>query len=235
MKIEFHEQAAARFEELAHDVLAKVRSFGLTQPLAFGPSNIHPVANLTEKDLIGPIIWKERSVNGLGRETGRFWTSGGCRVGWEGKEYDEIKNLASRLENSGPLKGRVSFEFVLEEVITWLRETLERKRNDSMSDFIAQRCAEKIKRHEIWIPVYRTYSRRDFSIGEVLFRTISQSMLDQWYSRIPEELRKSEPGIIVFQNQQRSILQGTIAACVGVDAEPIKASEIAHAAAEATL
>lgn len=57
-------------------------------------------------------------------------------------------------------------------------------------------------------------------------------MLDQWYSRIPEEQRKGEPGVEAFLNRQRSSLQGSIAASVSVDAEPVKASETAHAAAD---
>ena len=232
MKIEFHEQATARFEELAKDALTKVGSFGRTQAAVPRPSSIHPVASFTEKDVLGPITWRESSVNGLGQETGRFWESGGFRVGWAGKEYDAVKSLASKLENTGPLKGHVSFQFVFEEVITWLRGTLEGKRNDTLLGFIAQRCSEEIKRHEIWVPVYRTYSSREFSIGDVQFRTISRSMLDQWYSHIPKEQRKSEPGVEVFLNRQRSTLQGTMAACVSVDAEPVMASETANAAAD---
>lgn len=230
--MEFHEQATARFTELAQDVLAKVGLFGQVQPVTSRPTGIHPVAQFTEKDIIGPVNWKDASVNGLGQETGRFWESGGYRVGWAGKEYEAVKSLAARLENTSPLKGLVSSQFVLDEVFVWLRETLEKKRSDTLTAFITQRCSEKIKHHEIWVPVYRTYSRQNFSIGNVQFRTISQSMLDQWYSRIPEEQRKNEPGVDVFLSRQRSTLQGTIAACVDVDAEPIKASETAHAAAD---
>lgn len=232
IKIEFHERAAARFTELAQEVLSKVGSFGRIQSFAPKRTKIHPVANFTEKDVIGPITWNQRSVNGLGQETGRYWESGGFRVGWEGEGYDAVQDLAARLENSSPLKGRVSSGFVLDEVFAWLRETLEAKRTDMLPEFIAGRCSEAISRHEIWVPVYRTYSAQDFSIGNVQFRTISRSMLDRWYSRIPEEQRSREPGVDVVLNRQRSNLQGSIAACVNLDAEPRKASEIAHAAAD---
>jgi hypothetical protein len=232
LKIEFHEQAAARFTELAQIVLTTVGSFGRSESPAPRETQIHPVANLTEKDLIGNITVQQRSVNGLGEDTGRFWESGGYRVGWEGEGFEAIKELASRLENSGPLKGRVSTKFVLDELLTWLRETLEAKRKDTLPEFIARRCSEEIRHHEIWVPVYRTYSAREFFIGDVQFRTISRPMMDRWYSRAPEGQRNQEPEVEIVRNRQRSILQGTLAACVNVDAEPRKASETAHTAAD---
>jgi hypothetical protein len=51
-KIEFHEQAAARFTELAQEVLAKVGSYGRTQSAQFQNCEIHPVAHLTQEDVI---------------------------------------------------------------------------------------------------------------------------------------------------------------------------------------
>ena len=231
-KIEFIEQAAARFTELAQDVLAKVGSFGRTQPPRLQRTDIHPVANLTQEDMIGSIAIREHSVNGLGEETGRFWESGGHRVGWDGEGFEAIKHLASRLERTAPLKGRVSTQFVLDEVFIWLQETLEAKRTDPLTEFIARRCSEETERHEIWVPVYRTYSAHDFSIGDVQFLTITSSMLDRWYSRIPEVDRNRKPEIELALNRERSGLQGTIAARINVEAEPRKAIETAHADAD---
>lgn len=235
VKIEFHDQAAERFTELARSVLTQVGSFGPIQPTARNETELHPVARLSEKDVIGLIRWSPRSVNGLGQETGRYWESGGMRVGWEGEGYEAVKSLASRFENSSVLKGRVSSRFVLDEVFTWLQDTLEAKRTDTLSEFMAARCSEEIKHHEIWVPVYRTYSARDFLIGNVQFRTISRQMLDRWYSRIPQEELKCAPGAEVALNRQRSALQETIAACVRVEAEPRKASETAHADADEAI
>jgi hypothetical protein len=234
-KIEFHEEAIARFTELAQESLTKVRSFRRIQPPRHQNSGIHPVAHLTEKDVIGSITFQQRSVNGLGEETGRYWQSGDHQIGWEGQEFEAIKNLASKFENSGPLKGRVSKRFIRDVVFTWLRETLESKRTDTLCEFVAAGCSEQIKRREIWVPVFRTYSTHDFSIGEVQFRTISQSMLDRWYSRIPKEDHNHHPETDIALNTQRSTLQGVIAARINVDAEPLKAVETANAAADEAI
>jgi len=232
IKIEFHEQAAARITKLAQSVLSKVGTFGRIHSQTGGRTELHPVANFSDKGEIGPISWNPGSVNGLGLETGRYWESGGMRVGWEGEGYEAVKSLASRFENSDPLKGRVSSRFVLDEVFAWLRDKLEAKRTDTLPEFMAARCSEEIKHHDIWVPVYRTYSARDFLIGNVQFRTISRPMLERWYSRIPREELKRAPGAEIALNRQRSALQGTLAASVRVEAEPRKASETAQADAD---
>jgi Apea-like HEPN len=232
IKIEFHERAAERFTELAQSVLTRVGTFGSIQPPARNETELHPVATFSEKDIIGPISWSPHSVNGFGQETGRYWESGGTRVGWGGEGYDAVKSLASKFENSSPLKGRVSSRFVMDEVFAWLRDTLETKRADTLPEFIAARCSEEIRHHEIWVPIYRTYSACNFSIGNVQFRTISRPMLDRWYTRITVEELKRAPAAAIALNRQRSALQGTLAASVRVEAEPRKASETAHAAAD---
>lgn len=235
-KIEFHEHAAARFSELAQDILGKVGSFGRMQPSHPGtPLEIHLAATFAAKDIIGEIRWQESAVNGLGQETGRFWESGGHRVGWDGDNFQAIQQLASRLATSAPLKGRVSHRFVLDQVFTWLRVTLEQKRVDSLSEFIAARCSEEIKDHEIWVPVYRTYSGREFPMGNVRFRIISKEILERWYERIPEEVRQRNPAIVDKLNRERSALQGTLAVQVNVTAEPQKAAETAQAAADEAI
>ncbi len=235
MTIEFHENAAARFNELAQELLTKVRAFPAVEPRSNGASLIHPMAQLSEKDVSGVIAWKQSSVNGFGEETGRYWDSSTGRMGYEAEEYAAVRNLAARLEQSEPLKDRVSLRFLLDELFTWLRETLEAKRTDTLTDFIAKRRSEAVKDHEFWIPVYRTYSSREFSMGPVQFRTISPAMLERWYSRIPEEQRKREPGVDIVLRRQRSALQGTLAACVVVEADPIKAAEAARTAADEAI
>src|SRR5664279_4843374 len=114
-KLTFHPEAASRFDQLADEVLKTVRSFGPVHPppQPIRRAEIHPVFNLTENDIIGEISVKQQSVNRLGEETARFWNSNGVRVGWEGNEFQSIKELARRFENADPIKDLVSHEFLL--------------------------------------------------------------------------------------------------------------------------
>src|ERR1700678_1492590 len=85
-KVEFHPDAGARFTELAQEVLKSVRSFGSARSSSSGTGEIHPVANITADDVIGEISVVESSSNLLLEERGRYWTSNGLRVGWEGSQ-----------------------------------------------------------------------------------------------------------------------------------------------------
>ena len=226
-KVEFHADAAVRFAELAQELVKSIRSFGSVEAPPTCVAGIHPVADIAADQVIGEIDVIHFSSNGLGEETGRYWTSNGLRVGWEGPEFGAIKDLVQRLENSQPIKGRVSNRFLLDETFRWLRETLEAQRSDTLPDHIAGRCSTEIKDYEIWVPVYRTYSAVDFEIGAVDFRTVSKALLDQWYSHVPED-DANRPEMAMLINRKRARIQGSIAACIRMKAEVNKAKEIAQ-------
>jgi len=228
-KFQFHPDAASRFTELGNEILGSIRSYGpfVRPPVPTRKAEIHPVFNITSEHVIGPIKVEERGANLLGEETSYFWNSRGLRVGWDGDEFQEILKLVKKIESSEPLRGRVSRKFLLDETLAWSKQRLERTRNDALPEFLLQRSIEVIQEHEIWIPIYQTYSETEFSIGEVRFRSVSKALLDELYRHIPEEeIRKPELAQAV--NRKRSRIQGGIAACIKVNAERTKAIELAH-------
>jgi hypothetical protein len=72
-RIKLHSSAAARFNELAAELMHNVRSFGPIEPPRehAHKTEIHPVATITTDDIIGEIKIQQQSVNGLGEVTGR--------------------------------------------------------------------------------------------------------------------------------------------------------------------
>jgi hypothetical protein len=234
-KVEFHQEAVARFNELAQVILNNVSSPGPVPPPDNRPSNLHPVINISEADIIGEVKLQRSVVNLLGEEAGRYWESNGLLVGWEGEKFEEIRNLARKFESATPIKGYVSHSFLVDEIFEWLRQTLELQRKDTLIDYIAVRCSAEIKNHEIWIPVYRTYSAHDFTIGNFEFRTPSRDMLEKWYARLFRLGETQDQQAAIAINRERSDIQGSIAVRIKVKAETTKAREIAQAAAnEAT-
>ena len=229
-KVKFHAEAAARIAELAKEVLSSVRSFGPIDPPPSAGAEIHPVAHIGPDEIIGEIKVRQSSFNGLGTEVGRYWISKGMRVGWEGREFEAIKDLAIRLGSLTSIKGRVSESFLLDEVFAWLSETLELERGDELADYITERCSTEIKDYEIWVPVFRTYSTTHFKIGNVDFRTVSKAILDRSYGQLPDDVAK-RPEVAIKINRERSRIQGSIAACIRARAEFKKAREVAQSAA----
>jgi Apea-like HEPN len=227
--VEFHPDAAARFNELADEILGSVRSFGRVEPPHNRSTPLHPVIELGPADIIGEITVQQSSVDLLGEERARYWQSKGVRVGWEGADFEKIKELARRIARVASIAGRVSDEFMLDEVFLWLRETLERQRSNGLTDYLAHRCSSEIKDREIWIPVYRTYSTRNFTMGDVEFLTITAPMMDRWFARFLQNVEDKRVSLEV--NRERSIMQGSLAARIRVKAELKQARAIANAAA----
>lgn len=232
MTVEFHSQAASRFNELAQELRTRAKVFTLPVERQKTTPPIYPMARLSEDDVIGEVLWKQRSVNGYGEETGRYWEAGSNTIGYEGDDYVAAKDLAKRLTEASPLKNRASGRFLLDVIFAWLQGMSNGKEETAFTDFLAKQASSAIGAHEIWIPVYRTYSSKNISMGAVNFKTINPDILDRWYSRIPAEERKNAPGADVALTRQRSMIQATLAACMVIDAEPIKANEMAQGLAD---
>ena len=232
MEIRFHEQAAARFNEMAQELLTKAVRLEPVPTRPEGASALHPVVRIGEQDINGKLEWNDRSINGYGDETGRYWDTSSGRMGYEGDAYLAVKDLASRLAKTAPIKCKVSEEFLLGEVFAWIEETLSSKRSNRLTDFLTEKLSKAIAVQELWIPVYRTYSSQEIPLGDVTFKPILPAMLDRWYSRIPLEERNQHPEATLALSRQRSSLQGTLAACVTVEADPLHAADLTHVAAD---
>jgi hypothetical protein len=113
----------------------------------------------------------------------------------------------------------------LDQVFSWLCQILDRQRSDSVAEFILERCEEEIKEREIYIPLCRTFSSKDFTLGEVEFKSISKELLDGWFPREPLADAEKERRIREFENRTRAKFQSTLAACIRIRAERTAAED----------
>jgi hypothetical protein len=220
--IEFHPKHAESLTLKTDELLKEARVAPATPQSPSGtPSNPpHPIAVFSEKDIIGEVSTFDSLINGEGEETGRFWVVDGKRIGWEGEGYAKIRDLARRLASQAPLKDYASENFIFSEIYAWLRESLEGKTNEQISERLRKRCEAETSEVEIWIPLERTYANAPITIGAVTFRAIQKSMLDGYYSKFPAD-------VIEKLNRERSEIQALLAGCVTVKAEPQKAFDVA--------
>ena len=227
--ISFHTGAQASFSAVAEELLRDIKAYpSPTPPGGQGKRfDIHPSAVVGPGEIIGTPQMTEGEVDGVGNETGRFWSSSGQRVGWTGDAFQKMKRLAERIATTKELKGLVSDGFVLNKVFDWLCQTLDGKRSDSISDFICQRCEDEIEDHEIYVPLFRTYSSVDFKIGDVEFKSITKELLDGCFPRKPLDDPEMEKRVRQHENNTRAKYQASLAACVRVRAEKEKASQLA--------
>jgi len=227
--ISFHPGAAEAFERAAANLIQSVKDFGVETKRRPTPNfEIHPVANLTEADIIGSIEMTGRAVDGAGRETGRFWTSQGRRYGWDGEQYMQLRKLAERIANDKSLCGLVSESFVLELIVGWLRAKLEGDSVQGLSAFISARSESAIVEREYVVPLYRTYSSAPVQFGDIIVKPVTKEFLDRWFSKQPGAVPTEYENLRAeHENKTRSRFQGSLAVHVCVKGEPIMGSEIA--------
>jgi hypothetical protein len=224
--VEFDPKHAEILILQAQELLNEVRIMDapIANPTKTPANPIYPSFMLTAEHIIGTPTFFEQLTTIDGEETARFWIVDGRKIGWAEESHRKIRTLASGLTLKKPLKGLVSFKFVLEEIFTWLAETLEKKSTDTLPERLKRRSEEEVRDIEIWIPLHQTYAMEPFSIGNVTFRTISKDLMDAWYSRNKPPL---DPEVRAAMNRQRSKLQATLAACTIIHAEQTMASQVA--------
>lgn len=222
--LRFHPEAAKRIDERAREILQTVRAIPRTRA-ANPPSDLHPAYTFSRDDIIsGPDHWLD--VDAVGNTTGMAWVSGGMEVGWVGQDFKPITALAHMIVEPKPFAAVLSSSFVLDQICQWLRLTLERHCEVPLSTYMERQSDEAVYEHDIWIPLFRTYSSRRFAIGDVIFQSFTPDIMDEWWNRIPGDIL-SESRNVEALNAKRSKLQGSLAGCVRVRAERTKALDVA--------
>ena len=226
MKIEFDPKYVDALTLQTDEILRSARAMPAPPPSPPRPMTNppHPSFIFTEEHIIGEVTYFESVQDGEESENGRFWISGGNRIGWDGEAYQKIKRIASKLSTGKPLGEFISMKFAMEETFVWLRRTLEKGQDLTLAAHLKARCEESLFQGEIWIPLNRTYANAPFTIGNVAFKAVHKNMMDAWYSRF-DPVPNAEAKAVL--NRERSALQATLAACTKVCAEPQKAFEIA--------
>lgn len=226
----FHPEAAKRFDERAEPIPTTVQALHPRPDPTSQSPDIHPVAEVRAEDVRSRpkfIFLTDR----LGETTGVYWMAASMQVGWVGPGFEPIKALVDSIAETKPFRDFVSATFLLEQTCHWLCDTLERRQSGGLCEFLTLQSRQAVRSHDIWIPLFRTYSSTEFSVGDVAFRTFTRQILEEWWSRKPADFRDNTVGL-AFLNKIRSQLQAGLAACVSVEAEKHKALEIARTKAK---
>lgn len=224
MPITFHPEAAKRFDDLGNEV----RGFVCEVDEPNRPQkdyHLYPAAKLGPQDIKEVLSFFNSVQDDRGNEVGRTWKDQDRWFGLLGTGYQQMRDLAARLEKTSDLHGRVGTDFLLSKIVTWLRDS----KSGSLTEYLVTCCQEVIKDQEIWIPLFRVYCASQFSIGAVTFRSISEQIMTAFFD--PQGRRPSTEAERQHRDKLRSKLQGTLAACVKVTAEAKMAQQIARSVA----
>lgn len=233
-----HEQAEAAYNAKADAIVAEVQPRPPKQPSSTeampkvnGDTPI--VSHFGEGD-IDLKSFREYEVDYRGkRKACYFYTSSRSRLGITGAAHDTIEEPAQRIAGDRAYRYALSEKFVYDQAITWLQQKIDQPDvTPAFVRFIEDAAAKAITRHEIWLPIPGVQVTRPFQIGRTPFRNITKSMMDEWAEK--QKVTSSPKAEASFE-RLRVKIQAATAACVEVEAEPIRGYNIAFSESEPSI
>lgn len=232
--LQLHPEAAKALNREAELVITEVRPVAGNQGTTTGfQPKTFVSANIPEGDIIGEI--EVGVVDGTGNQVGKLFRQNGQQVGLLGEAFQKLKSLAERIQRTKSFRDRVSEKCVLESALEWVGNSYWQKTTESFCEYVIQRCSKRLRRIEIWVPVYKVHAEEDITIGSCVLRTITEQMLEEWEQYFLSVVKENNAQIEDKFRAERKRMQGTLAATFIVDAEPERAHELARERAETAI
>lgn len=229
MKLEIHPQAEENFNKKAEDLKLKLK-FQPTKPEEkppIGENQSHVVFEFNESNIIGDIDLHQK--DNYGQIVSRSFGVNGRIIGLYGEDYAELVSIAEGLEKSVNPKNKVSFDFISERIFEWVKYKYQGLEIPQLVEFILSESEKQIEENEIWIPISELHIAFPFKIGNVVFRAITKQMMNEYeetkLSDLPDLEDKTK--FQVFFDRKRTKFQGLCVGTIKIEAEPIKAYQIA--------
>src|SRR5438874_454268 len=163
-----------------------------------------------------------------------YFHAAGRMVGVDGNAHKTLPDMVDRIAKEKEYRDRLSREFIYGAAIDWLQASANANSEvpESFTRLLIQRAASSIGEREFWFPIPVLQVDVEFAIGPTIFRRVSKAMMDDLAAtshadRAPEQQ-------FAF-NRQRAKLQSAGAACIRVNAEPIRARQLAEEATELSI
>ena len=230
-----HPSAEANYNEKAQRILSAI------EPMPPRPSSplIPPeksdapiVANFGDADIL-PGSVRQFLRDRTGKNVAcYFHVEGRGPVGVSGPAHDELWSLTDRIASDRAYRGSVSQEFFYGAAIDWLKLRASTQETPQLVSFLEERAAQAVKRFQIWYPIPAAEITRPVQIGRTEFRRITKPMMDEYCDRINASASPKHEAVF---ERLRSRIQSSTAACVEVEAEPIRGDELARRESEASI
>jgi hypothetical protein len=228
MKFELHPNAAAAFNEqgnlLADSVGLVSRPLDPPDGNTFRPE-FHVSGKLSAHDVRGPVETSE--VDQYGTKISRFVIEGATTIGLNETAYGKLRKLAQAIQKTDSFACTTSTKFIEDALFRWSLEKVKGKTAKTACEYVAAEADANVSKQEIWVPVCGLNIQSTFSIGRVSFKTITRWMIDDWHARIKSKV-PDNPQINFKFDRERKDLLGFAAATVEIEAEPVKAKELAN-------
>lgn len=227
MALEIHPKAAENFNKKGDDLVAKVVADPYAKPSdrrsALGSETV--VRKVKVDAVISP------SYTGHTGEVAKTFNTPEGNMGLFGEGYTELAALAEAIQKLPFFKSTVSRKSLIDLSFMWVESRFKGNADLTLMVFLQDEYSKRVRQIEVCIPVYGLQIPHEITIGDVTLRTLTKSLLDPWHGAILEQISRDTPdrleSNLVMLDQERAQLQGYAIACVLINAEPIKAEEVA--------
>lgn len=232
--MKLNEHAVRAYNEKASSLLQllTVRSQRPTAKRAAFAPDVHVTATIPYGDIRE---LKMSRPDREGNEASKSFYYQGKTVEVAGDNYQILKRLAEGMHKSPDLRNSVSVTVLTSLIFDWIEAKYKDGTTLSMTEYLLGHVEPEIQEFEVWIPIAATRVQSEFEFGNMIIRTISRALLDEWEA----ESRKAHPeasgALDVFFERWRKALLGLAAATLKLRAEPKRAYELASAEAGRTL
>ena len=238
MELTIHPQASENYNSKIEELINKLTSEHpliekMNEPVPANP-DIHTSCHLDETNIIGEM--KLSWTNDVGKVSSRAFNYGEKVLGLFDNDYKNLIRIAEAFQKSINPKGTVSIELLENLLFDWIKLKSRNETELSTTEFVLSECEKEIKEYEVWIPISLLYIQAPFVLGKITFRAITKSMIDDWETRNSSKAEEKDiEGIKVYFERIRKDIQGLATATIKVEAEPIRAYEIAFEETERVM
>lgn len=215
LKLKLHPDAIKNFNKKADNLLSKLAP---THPKSFNSKDsFRPDFSISgsfrKKD--DQIIVESKDCF---KHNDQFISLKGC--------FKEIEQLSRNMLKTKTLSEMVSITLLINLISDWMKDKYKNVTDESMVDYVLSKSEASIQELEIWIPIAELYIKSEIKIGKVTLKTIKEEMFESWRTVIKNTNPADNDKIQKFDEEQEKI-HGLAAATMKVNAEPIRAFEIA--------
>lgn len=232
MRLELHPDAAKNFDAKAEELVSKL----IPDPYAQRPpgGGFKPGVVIHEQPEGAEIVGTAYASPVGGEDIAKTFWDGSRYMGLFDEGYKDLVRLAEKIQKVKTVRDRASTTLLIDLIFKWIESKYLQKSDGPMTGYVLAECEKELREIEVWLPVAMLSIECDITIGRVTLKTVTEGMLDPWFSAIAES---ALPGNTTAQIQQRldewrREMQGFAAATVKLFAEPRRASEIAFEEAD---
>ncbi len=232
MKLSIHPDALNSFNKRATDLLPKIIRRPITtrvQPEGTFVPDHHISGTITDEEIL-EFYRVGRDVSGM--TVSKFLILQDEEIGLETVEYRTLRLLAEDVQKRRELRGYVSIDWVETAIFKWAIDQHREQTQVPLFDYLLPLLESSIVQRYVIVPVHGLTTEFIFKLGRVSIRPLNSDFFDQWQQVIPQYPVEQQDSMRDRLLRFRKKFQGFASCLMLVEAEPIKAREIALEEAE---